>query len=140
MNNHAIGCPGPCRAGGAVSTAGPGPYVLPCAWLQGIPVGTESSLVCFFLNRLAVYLRALHLDTARLRQNCDFSEMANTHALELRAEGRLTVGLLLAGVALLARVLLLRRRVALRGRRALVGLLLLAVLRASCGEGRRGGN
>lgn len=62
--------------------------------------------------------------------------MANTHALELRRR-RLTVGLLLAGVALLARVLLLRR-VALRGRRALVGLLLLAVLRASCREGRRG--
>lgn len=48
----------------------------------------------------------------------------------------LTVGLLLAGVALLARVLLLLGRVALRGGRALVGVLLLAVLRAPCGEER----
>lgn len=55
--------------------------------------------------------------------------------MSFRGRGVLTVGLLLAGVALLARVLLLLGRVALWGRRALVGLLLLAVLGASCGEG-----
>lgn len=54
--------------------------------------------------------------------------------MTFRGRRALTVGLLLAGVALLARVLLLRGRVALRGRRALVGLLLLAVLGASCGR------
>lgn len=58
----------------AVSTEGPGPCVLPCAWLQGIPVGTESSLVCFFLNRLAVSLRALYLDTARLGGTVTFQK------------------------------------------------------------------